>query len=60
MQLKCIKAILFDLDGTLVDSSEAIIKAIEKVLKSTLFHDIFDSHNKQIWNNANIGLKYRS
>jgi len=32
--LQNIKAVLFDLDGTLVDSSEAIIKAVEKVLES--------------------------
>jgi 2-phosphoglycolate phosphatase len=32
--LQNVKAVLFDLDGTLVDSSEAIIKAVEKVLES--------------------------
>jgi pyrophosphatase PpaX len=31
--LQNIKAVLFDLDGTLVDSSEAIIEAVEKVLE---------------------------
>jgi phosphoglycolate phosphatase len=31
--LQNIKAVLFDLDGTLVDSSEAIIKAVEKALE---------------------------
>lgn len=29
-----VKAVLFDLDGTLVDSSQAIIDAVEKVLES--------------------------
>jgi pyrophosphatase PpaX len=33
LRLQNIKAVLFDLDGTLVDSSEAIIKAVEKVLE---------------------------
>ena len=33
LRLQNIKAILFDLDGTLVDSSEAIIKAVEKALE---------------------------
>ena len=34
LRLQNVKAVLFDLDGTLVDSSEAIIKAVEKVLES--------------------------
>ena len=34
LRLQNIKAVLFDLDGTLVDSSEAIIKAVEKALES--------------------------
>jgi len=34
LHLQNVKAILFDLDGTLVDSSEAIIRAVEKVLES--------------------------
>jgi len=34
LRLQNIKAVLFDLDGTLVDSSEAIIKAVEKILES--------------------------
>jgi len=33
-RLRGVKAVLFDLDGTLVDSSEAIINAVEKVLES--------------------------
>ena len=33
LRLQNIKAVLFDLDGTLVDSSEAIIKAVEKALE---------------------------
>jgi pyrophosphatase PpaX len=40
MRLQRIKAIFFDLDGTLVDSSEAIMIAIENALKSKgLTHD---------------------
>ena len=34
LRLQNIKAVLFDLDGTLVDSSEAIIDTVEKVLES--------------------------
>ena len=34
LRLQNIKAVLFDLDGTLVDSSEAIIKAVAKALES--------------------------
>jgi phosphoglycolate phosphatase len=34
LRLKGVKAVLFDLDGTLVDSSEAITNAVEKVLES--------------------------
>jgi 2-phosphoglycolate phosphatase len=34
LRLQNVKAVLFDLDGTLVDSSEAITKAVEKALKS--------------------------
>ena len=34
MRLKGVKAVLFDLDGTLVYSSEAIINTVEKVLAS--------------------------
>lgn len=34
MRLQNVKVVLFDLDGTLVDSSEAIIKAVEKALES--------------------------
>jgi pyrophosphatase PpaX len=33
LRLQNVKAVLFDLDGTLVDSSEAIIKAVEKALE---------------------------
>lgn len=33
-RLQDVKAIVFDLDGTLVDSSKAIINAVEKVLES--------------------------
>jgi 2-phosphoglycolate phosphatase len=34
LHLQGVKAVLFDLDGTLVDSSEAIINAVEKALES--------------------------
>jgi len=34
LRLQGVKAVLFDLDGTLVDSSEAIINAVERILKS--------------------------
>lgn len=34
MRLQGVKAILFDLDGTLVDSSEAIVSTVEKALES--------------------------
>jgi len=34
LRLQDVKAVLFDLDGTLVDSSEAIMNAVEKVLES--------------------------
>jgi 2-phosphoglycolate phosphatase len=34
LRLQNVEAVLFDLDGTLVDSSEAIIKTVEKVLES--------------------------
>jgi len=34
LRLKGVKAVLFDLDGTLMDSSEAIIGAVERVLES--------------------------
>jgi pyrophosphatase PpaX len=34
LRLQNVKAVLFDLDGTLVDSSGAIIKAVEKALES--------------------------
>jgi len=34
LRLKGVKAVLFDLDGTLVDSSKAITSAVEKVLES--------------------------
>jgi len=33
LRLQGVKAVLFDLDGTLVDSSEAIVNAVEKVLE---------------------------
>ena len=33
LRLQNVKAVLFDLDGTLVDSSKAIIRAVEKVLE---------------------------
>ncbi len=34
LRLKGVKAVLFDLDGTLVDSSEAIVNAVQRVLNS--------------------------
>jgi phosphoglycolate phosphatase-like HAD superfamily hydrolase len=34
LRLQNVEAVLFDLDGTLVDSSEAIVKAVEKALES--------------------------
>jgi len=34
LRLQGVKAVLFDLDGTLVDSLKAIVKAVEKVLES--------------------------
>lgn len=34
LRLQGVKAVLFDLDGTLVDSSEAIVRAVEEALKS--------------------------
>jgi pyrophosphatase PpaX len=33
LRLQSVKAVLFDLDGTLVDSSEAIVNVVEKVLE---------------------------
>jgi len=34
LRLQCVKAVFFDLDGTLVDSLEAIVSAVEKALES--------------------------
>ena len=34
MHLQGVKAVLFDLDGTLVDSSKAVVSAVEKALES--------------------------
>jgi len=49
LRLQNVKAVLFDLDGTLVDSSEAIIKAVEKVLESRGLTCNRDKVARMIW-----------